>query len=127
MNTKTLAVLLGAGLCLTSPLAQAYDNRSNHERLSYGFWNWKSLDNDINHLNRMVGHVRWELGRYRAGKGIWRDYAEIRRDVERINARYRTKNFDRREMRRSVDSAHSRLHDLEVRIKAKSNDHYRWH
>jgi hypothetical protein len=96
------------------------------DRGTYAWWSWGGLEGPINHLNRMVGHVRWEMGRYHASQAGWRQFAEIRRDVDRVNATYRSPKYDHGKLRREIEVLRGRLHQLEINLHARKYDYYRW-
>lgn len=126
MKKLTLLLLISLGLSAASLPALARDSQDNN-RLSYGWSPWqKGLEPEVNHLNRMVGHMRWQLTRYHANWQVRREFSDIRRDVERVNARFRQGHYDRRQLHREIERLHYRLHSLEERLKVRSNDYYRW-
>jgi hypothetical protein len=127
MNTKVLLItIVGAALAASNMPAQAHDYGERGGR-SYGFLDWHSnVERRVNHLNRMVGHVRWQLTRYHPDGAIRRDFADIRREVDSVNGQYRSSGYDKRELRRQVERLHERLHNLEVRMRVRSNDYYAW-
>src|SRR4051812_11723797 len=117
MNKIILAVLLGASLVGGSAAVRADDHQLHSGRYSFGWWgSQRSLDAEINHLNRMVGHVRWEMQRYKGNKAMWREFTDIRSDIDRVNRKFREKNYDKRELRNRVENLHNRLHSLETRL-----------
>jgi hypothetical protein len=79
----------------------------------------------IDHLNRMLAHVRWELSRYRGDWRLRREVDRISGDVNRVNARYR-RGYDTWRLRREVDSLREQLHQIEVRLRVRGGDYYRW-
>lgn len=125
MKGVALLLLMGASLSAASIPALAHDNRDDR-RLSYAWFGSHSIEWEVNHLNRMVGQVRWELGRYHARLSVWREFADIRQDVDRVNAKFRQSDHDRRELRREIERLRDRLHDLEVRLHARAYDYYQW-
>jgi hypothetical protein len=70
--------------------------------------------------------VRWQLTRYHPNRAMRSDFAEIRRDVDQVNWRFRNGHYDRRQLRQEIDSLHNRLHRLEVRMRVRSSDYYNW-
>jgi len=119
----TMLVALGCSVSSADLFARdyGYDNRSD-----YRLVRWDRLDREINHLNRMLGHVRWEIGRYHANWQIRQDYARIRGEAERVNSRFQQRDFNRRELRREIARLHSDLHNLEVQLRARTWDYYSW-
>ena|SRR5260370_10741343 len=74
---KKLILVIALGLTLAGGPAFAYDYRYDN-RATYVSPGRSGLDWRINHLNRMLAHVRWQLSRYR---GDW----HLRREVDRIS------------------------------------------
>jgi septal ring factor EnvC (AmiA/AmiB activator) len=125
MKGIALLLLMGASLSAASAPAFACDNRDGR-RLSYAWFGSHSVEWEVNHLNRMVGQVRWELGRYHASKSMWREFADIRQDVDRVNAKFKQSDYDRRELQREIERLRDQLHDVEVRLHVRTNDYYQW-
>jgi hypothetical protein len=135
MNKLGLAILVMCGISAVSAPAFAYDNEyrdnrdnqdNREERGNYSQARWGGIESDVNHLNRMVGQVRWQLTRYRPDWGIRRDFARIRHDVDRVNGQFRQRNYDRRRLRGEIQRIHAELHQLEERMHVRSSDYYRW-
>jgi len=124
---KRLPLLVIALLCCSATLVPASEIPSG-PWLTYGFdWMpWSNLQGQINRLNRMIGHVRWQFTRYRSDKAMQHEYWQIRHEVDQLNARFKKAGYDRGRMRADIERLHGRLHDLEVRLKVKKNDYYRW-
>jgi hypothetical protein len=125
MKRLTLVMLVALGFTLGSARIFAYDYKYEN-RSDYQTVRWDRLNSEINHLNRMLGHVRWELGRYRATWQIRRDYLRIRREADRVNWKYQHGGYDQRQLRREVARLHDDLHSLEIQLKVRSWDYYRW-
>jgi hypothetical protein len=120
----TLAVLIFAAGTLAPAGARAENERGN---FSLAMFQWGGgIEPHINHLNRMVGHVRWQLSRYHGDSSVRRDFANIRRDVDRVNWVYKNGKYDRRQLRADIDGLHARLHELEVRMHVRTSDYYSW-
>lgn len=127
MKKTTLALLIATGLSAASMPALARDTHDNNNRPAYGWAPWGvKLETEINHLNRMVGHVRWQMGRYHPNSQLRREFTDVRRDVDRVNWKFKRGGYDKRDLRREVEQLHNRLHSLEVRLKVRSNDYYHW-
>ncbi len=73
----------------------------------------------------MLTHVRWELSRYRGDWRLRREVDRISADVSRVNARSR-RGYDNGRLRREVDSLREQLHQIEVRLRVRGGDSYRW-
>jgi outer membrane biogenesis lipoprotein LolB len=125
MKKFCLVTLIVCGLTAgnVSIFAQEYENDN---RSAYTQVRWGGLESEINHLNRMLGHVRWELARYRAGWQLRREFESIRSQVERVNWKYRHGDYNRRDLRREVERLHADLHHLEIQLRARDWDYYRW-
>jgi hypothetical protein len=138
---KKLILLIALGMALTSGNSFAYDReyndnqQSDRERESYGHSDRDNdgrdsshggrLESQVDHLNRMLGHVRWELTRYR---GDWRLRHEVERlsgDVSRVNWRFRH-GYDHWKLRGEVESLHGELHRIEQQLHVRRGDWYRW-
>jgi hypothetical protein len=124
---KQLSFLIIAVLCCTATFVPAAETPGTPP-LTYGFdWMpWSNLQGQINHLNRMVGHVRWQFTRYHSDKVMQRDYWQIRHEVDQLNSRFKVGGYDHGRMRADIERLHGRLHDLEVRLRVKKNDLYNW-
>ena len=126
MTKIALILLVSTGLSAATIPAYAHDENPGSRSPAYGWFGRHGFDGEINHLNRMVGHVRWQIRRYHADWSIRRDFAQIQHEVDRVNWRFRNDNRNHRELRREVDRLHNRLHDLEVRLRVRANDFYHW-
>ena len=125
MKKLLITLLIGATACVGTASAQNRDdNRDSH--FSLPWTHGGDVQAQLNHLNRMVGHVRWQLTRSHPNRAMRSDFAEIRRDVDHVNWRFKNGHYDRRQLRQEIDSLHNRLHRLEVRMRVRSNDYYNW-
>jgi hypothetical protein len=125
---KKLLVLFLIG---SSAIAVALPLHAQEHRdaggITYGLFGWgQGIEQHLDHLNRMVGHVRWQMGSYHADGAIRRDFEQIRREVNGVNERYRAGGKDRREVGRQIQDLHARLHQLEVRMRVPEKDCYNW-
>jgi hypothetical protein len=125
MKKFSLIMLIACGVSVAAVSASARDYQEN-SRAAYGFLGWGRFDAEINHLNRMRGHVRWELGHYRANGSIRREFARISREIDHVNWEFRQRNYDRRHLRREIERIHAALHDIEARLHVRTYDYYRW-
>jgi hypothetical protein len=120
----TCAVLVLAVAGFVPAEARAANERSD---LSLVMFEWGGgIEPHINHLNRMVGHVRWQLSRYHGDPSVRREFATIRRDVDRVNWAHKNGHYDRRQLRAEIDGLRARLHQLEVRMHVRASDYYTW-
>ena len=105
---------------------------TRNESVSLGFqwpsWfsNTGNLQNQVNQLNRMLGHVRWQFTRYHSNRALQQDYFRIKHEAERLNARYKTGKYDQKQMRSDIQGLRARLQEIEVRLKVKKADLYVW-
>ena len=125
MERFLFILLIASSLAMGGVPAQAHQNRDN-ARSTYLWMRWGNLDEPVNHLNRMVGHVRWQLTRYHPDSSVRRDFAQIRREVDQVNVRFRSGHYDRRQMKTGIDRLHDRLHQLEERLHVRATDYYPW-
>jgi hypothetical protein len=90
-------------------------------------WPWHNrLHDDLNQLNRMRGHVRWQLHNYRSGVDVRRDFWRTSKQIDQINAEYRQARFDRKQLRSDIDGARSDLHQIEVTLRVRPHDLFVW-
>ena len=124
---KKLGLIIALGLGFASASAFAYERQSNQyeDRGASTTERGDRLDWQVNHMNRMLAHVRWELSRYRGDWRLRREVERISGEVSRVNWRYR-RGYETWRLRREVDSLRSELHQIEVRLHARGGDYYRW-
>lgn len=121
---KKLILITVLGLSLVSVSAFAYDSRYNNH-YAYVSPGRNGLDSRVDRLNRMLSHVRWEVNRYRGDWRLRREVERISADVNRVNWRYR-RGYDTGQLRREIDSLRYQLHQIEVRLRVRGGDYYRW-
>jgi hypothetical protein len=126
LNMKRLILMMALASGIAGGTAVASDYRSDDRHIAYVVDRGGSLERHINHLNRMVDHVRWELRRYHATRQTRREFEAITREVNRVNYRYRRGAFSHWGLRREVERLHERLHGIEERLRVRSRDYYRW-
>ena len=127
MKNLTLVMLVACGLNISAESVSAY-NYSGNTTLAF-FWPWSDrLDAEINHLNRMRGHVRWQVNYYRAraNPSIRRDFARISREIDHVNYVAKHGGDDRRHLHRDVERLRVGLHNIETRLRVRSSDYYHW-
>ena len=124
---KTTALITTA-FCVFIFLTDSTSARDYSRANQFGLtWPWRNrLHDDVNQLNRMRGHVRWQLHNYRADPQVRRDFWRISRDIDGINARVRQGGFNRRELRRDIDRARFELHQIEMALRVRPRDFYPW-
>jgi hypothetical protein len=119
--------LIACGLMVTAGLGSA---RSSEPNTTIALtWPWSNqLDSQINHLNRMRGHVRWQLNYYRARAKpqIRREFARVSGDIDDINANFRNRDYDQHRLGRKIERARNDLHQIEQQLHVRSHDYYAW-
>lgn len=115
-----------AGIALTTARAAIPEQKDRGSQLAMT-WPWShGLKEEVAHLNRMRGHVRWQLRNYKANKEIRNDFARVSRDIDQINSQFQSASPDRRKLSNEVERAHAALHRIETALKVKSRDYYPW-
>ena len=127
MKNLALLTMIGCSLGLVS-IASARENDASRPAYQMAMtWPWShGLQEEINHLNRMRGHVRWQFRNYKASRETRQNFFRVSHDIDNINARFKTAHFDKRALRRDVERAHIELHRVETALKVKERDYYPW-
>src|SRR3954468_7070534 len=123
---KTTILILAVATSLSGASAMAYESKYDNQRSAYSGERHDSLDRPVQHLNRMLERVRWQLSRHHANWQIRRDVQNISREVDRVNWKFRKGNYSGRNLRYEVDRLRDRLHNVEQRLQVRSRDFYRW-
>jgi hypothetical protein len=124
LRPPSFVVLIVAVGMLLSVQARADEVRGNY---SLAMFQWGGgIEPHINHLNRMVGHVRWQLSRYHGDVSVRREFADIRRDVDRVNWAFKSGKYERQQLRGEIYRLRDRLHQLEDRMHVRKTDYYNW-
>jgi hypothetical protein len=123
--------MIAGGLSLTTVSAPARDDaqlRNDQTDVRIAFtWPWSNrLPDEINHLNRMRGHVRWLFRNSRSKPQTRRDFFTVSHEIDRINAQFKQGGFNRHQLQRDVANAHVELHRIEVALNTKPRDYYLW-
>lgn len=132
MKTLTLTTIMACGLSLAAGSVSARTSTRATEITPGQYhialvWPWSGrLSSEINHLNRMRGHVRWLFRNYRSSRQLQRDFFAVSRDIDRINAQFKQGQFNARRLRRDIERARWELHRIESALKVKPHDRYRW-
>jgi hypothetical protein len=131
MKKLALTTIIGCSLAFATLSATA--RASTPERDGRGdyrlgmTWPWShGLKEEVNHLNRMRGHVRWQLRNYRGNREIRRDFARVSRDIDQINSQFKSSSSNRGHLRHDVEKAHAELHHIETALHVKPRDFYPW-
>lgn len=128
MKKLVLMMMIACASNLSAAAASTRDYE-DADRPAYSFLRWGDrLDSEINHLNRMRGHVRWELGYYRARANprLRREFGELSREIDHINWQFRQRDYDRRRLRREIERVHAELHRIEMELHVRARDYYLW-
>jgi hypothetical protein len=99
------------------------DRRDNGGRFEHGGYR---IEREVDHLNRMLQHVRWEAQNYHAG---WRTRSEINSvsaRVNEVNARFRSGRVNPGWLHGRIESLHNELHSIEMRLHSRPEHFYRW-
>jgi hypothetical protein len=125
---KKLILLFALSLGLGSASAIAHEFPEDNHPVAYPPDRQEWLARHVDHLQRMVDHVRWQLRQYRtrADWGTRREVEDISHDVNRVRAKFRTGDYNRARLRSQVERLHDRLHAVEERLQVRSRDYYRW-
>lgn len=131
MKHFALTTMIGCSLGLATAsasapgLKQGYGCQGDY-RLGMT-WPWShGLSDEVNHLNRMRGHVRWQFRNYRANREVRRDFMRVSNDIDRINSQFKQRDSNRRQLRHDVERSHIELHRIELALHVKPRDFYPW-
>ena len=107
-----------------------YDPRSDDRRV-YERKDWDAiprLRRQVDHLNRMLDHVRAEMRSYGANGRIMAHYEHIRAEAWQLNSDFRrgVQYYDRRRLRAQIEHMHAELHDIEQQLHVRADRYYRW-
>jgi hypothetical protein len=122
MKKLILIIALGLGLGSISAFAHEYDV----QRWDHRSGRHNEAESQINHVNRMLAHIQGRMARYGADWRTRREVRHISSEVNRVNWKYRTGNFDWYRLRREIEHIHNELHHVELRLQFRANDYYRW-
>ena len=86
------------------------------------------LQRQIDHLNRMVDHVRGEMRAYGAGRHIRSEYEHLRAETYQLNSQFRRGDqyYDRRRVRAEIEHMHGELHHIEEELHVPTQRYYQW-
>ena len=101
-----------------------FDDRRDFDREDRG----GRLEREVNHLNRMIDHVRAEMRTYRADRRTRYQYEHIRDEAYRLNSMLRrgAQYYDRRRVRAQIEHMHNELHQIEEQLHVRRNGYYQW-
>ena len=109
------------------------DDRQNYDRRNYDRQkDWDAiprLRRQVDHLNRMLDHVRAEMRDYGANRRIWAHYEHIRAEAWQLNNDFRrgVQYYDRRRLRAQIEHMHDELHSIEGQLHVRADRYYRWY
>jgi chromosome segregation ATPase len=118
--------LIGMALIGSGPIGFAHDpseespNRNWHQR------DHSDLRSEIDHLNRMITHVRRELRKYGANRHIRREFSRIVGQANHLNDELRGGYARRRHIHAEVERLHAELHHIEEELHVRTEEYYRW-
>jgi hypothetical protein len=86
------------------------------------------LRRQVDHLNRMLDHVRAEMRTYGANGRIMAHYEHIRAEAWQLRSDFRrgVQYYDRRRLRAQIEHMHAELHDIEQQLHVRADRYYRW-
>jgi hypothetical protein len=132
MNKNIITVAF-TSLALVSfnQFATAHENDEDnprHDRHQEFEHNGGGLDYEIDHLNRMLGHVQRELRQYGADRHIWSEYQHVRGEAWRLNRQFRRGEqfYNRRQLRAEIEHMHDELHHIEQELHVRAQEWYQW-
>ena len=108
------------------------DDRRNYDRRNYDRQkDWDAiprLRRQVDHLNRMLDHVRAEMRAYGANRRIWSQYEHIRAEAWQLNNDFRrgVQFYDRRRLRAQIEHMHAELHGIEEQLHVRADRYYQW-
>jgi len=123
---KLIILTVAATGVFSGAAAIAQDYRHDYRVAYYSRDRHDGLERQVNHLDRMLDHVRSQLRRYHGDWRVRRDVQQISREVDRVTHRYRSGDYNSWRLRQEVDRLHARLHAIEQRLQVRSRDYYRW-
>ena len=106
-------------------LRRGADDHQGFERRGDGLG---QLRREVNHLNRMIDHVRGEMRAYGAGRRIRAQYEHIRAEGYRLNNQFRRgeQYYDRRRVRAQIEHMRAELRQIERNLHVRANNLYQW-
>ncbi len=111
---------------LASASVFAHDNEYRDDQVTYSSRHNDGLGYHVNHVNRMLNHVRAEMSRYGAGWRLRREVQHISAEVNHVNWEYRHPDNGSGHLRRAIEHIHAELHAVEERLHVRAGDYYRW-
>lgn len=123
-----VAAIASAGVIGLSAVTSA-QNRDYRDGRDYDYrsHSHQDLQRKINHLNRMLAHVQWEMRSYGAGRHIWSEYRHLSREIDHVNYEFNRGYVDRYHLEREIEHIHGELHHIELELRIRDRDYYRWY
>ena len=127
-NSLLISAVIGFGLVGFGGAASAHDRDDRDGRGSdYRSHSDGNLRSEVDHVNRMYAHVRWELRSYRAGRHIWREFEHLSGEIRQLNYQSNRGYADRYRLQGLIEHIHAELHHIETELRVRDSDYYRWH
>jgi hypothetical protein len=124
---RKLILIIALGLGLGSISAFAHEEESGYDQRSqYSPVRHNEAGSQINHINRMLAHVQGRMARYGADWRTRREVRHISGEVNHVNGEYQTGRFNWYHLRGEIEHIHSELHNVELGLRFRPNDYYRW-
>jgi len=125
---KKLILIIALGLSLGSAAAFAHEDEYGYDQRSqYSPVRHNEAASQINHINRMLAHVQGQMARYGADWRTRREVRHISGEVNHVNWEYQTGRFGWYHLRGEIEHIHNELHNVELRLRFRPNDYYRWY
>jgi hypothetical protein len=107
-----------------------YDTRDDR-RVSDRQKDWDAiprLRRQVDHLNRMLDHVRAEMRDFGANRRIWAHYEHVRAEAWQLNNDFRrgVQYYNRSRLRAQIEHMHAELHGIEEQLHVRADRYYRW-
>jgi len=86
------------------------------------------LNRQVEHLNRMVDHVRDEMRAYGANRRIRSQYEHIRAEAYELDRQFRrgVQYYNRSRLRAQIEHMHAELHQIEQQLHVRADGYYQW-
>ena len=128
-NSNVISALLAVGLAGFGVAASGQDDESRMINGHEQFYHPIPVDRlrgEVNHLNRMMTHVKRALRTYHAPKPIWREYERVRQEAAVVNIQLRSKAIDRFRLGKDIEHMHAELHHIEEALHVPAPQYYQW-
>jgi len=124
---KKLLLITALGLSLGIASAFSHEEENGYDQRSrYMPGRHNQAASEINHINRMLAHIQGQMARYGADWRTRREVRHISGEVNHVNWEYQTGRFSWYHLRSEIEHIHNELHKVELRLRFRPNDYYRW-